>query len=82
MTPEQQQLTDRFLRMAADDANQVDIIDVANSGFALVVWSLSRAYFPADQRDMLLAMFTTQLPQRVASMLEESGHNVKFGTVQ
>jgi hypothetical protein len=81
MTPEQQQLTQDFLTAAADASNTVDVEDIAQSAFALMVWALNRGYFDPDKRDFLISMFTTQLPQRVASMLEESGHQVECASV-
>ena len=82
MSPEQQELVDRFLTSAADSKNTVDIVDVAQSAFAMLAWALSRAYFPADQRDLMLATFSTALSERVAELLREQGHRVEFMSLQ
>jgi hypothetical protein len=81
MSPEVKELLDKLMTAAADpEDNAIDVEIAAQAAFAFMAWSLSNIL--DDRRDYLVALFATQLPERIAVLLRERGRDVQFASVQ
>ena len=65
---------------AADFDHAIDVETAAQASFAFMVWSLG--CMPPERRDFLMVLFATELPERIATLLDEGERKIEFMSIQ